>query len=726
MPRRRSKNFFFAKLLRFNASTQKYAFNQTEENFDTTITSRGTSNLDSAAVSSIVASSAVDSAATQQIIDSSYIKGIISGNYVQDYIDFNFLKDVAGIDSDYIASASGGGGGGGAGTPTITSVSPTAFDGTSGSTITVNGTNFVIGTYVDFITSGGTEYRASATTLVSQAQVTATTPQGFSASDGPLSVKLTTSGGTTTASNAITTGSSPSWSTGANLGSFAKNAPVSVTVSATDPQSQPVTYAVKSGSALPTGLSLNSNTGVISGTLNYSISSNTTVSTIITASDTSSNETDRTFNFTITPTSSISMNWTFPNTLGDQFDGPSNTEMNEWLQANLSTQGSFDDLFSAYGTGILTYPRGVFWLRPNRKVRVDYTAYGASGGRNYGWRSYGSGMPRSISGSFYCNANNYLGFMVARHGDAYYSSSYGYQAASGGGASCIFVARSGYASNAGYWYPAVVAAGGGGNPGFTSSYWTSHDMMSALPLDYPYREGDATGGRYAAASQRSDTYFYTAGGAGWAHNGPNFSTSSPNWYRLGASKLRDQNYAGRHTGWNAYSSRALGNSYGTAYTWYGLRGGFPGGGSTWRQQQSSTIGDYRYSAPGGGGAGYYGGYPTSGATEGSTSAISNLPRQYPFVTDQGSGHSSTSSPPSVGHGSNNNYYGAYSYALGLESTGSYTQDGGDVDGTAPSAGQTGNTSYGAYWDASLPRPTDNGWINSAITNGSISVTVSAA
>lgn len=37
MARRPSKNFFFAKLLKFDATTQKYAFNTTEDKFDDTI-----------------------------------------------------------------------------------------------------------------------------------------------------------------------------------------------------------------------------------------------------------------------------------------------------------------------------------------------------------------------------------------------------------------------------------------------------------------------------------------------------------------------------------------------------------------------------------------------------------------------------------------------------------------------------------------------------------------
>ena len=497
-----------------------------------------------------------------------------------------------------------------------------------------------------------------------------------------------------------------------------------VTVAATDPQSQPVTYTVKSGSALPTGLSLNSGTGVISGTLNYSISQNTTVSTILTASDTSSNETDRTFNFTITPTSSISMGITFPQ-LGDQHSGPTYQEMDQWLQANVSTHGSFDDMFSAYGSANANYARGVYWLRTNRKVRVDYVMNGASGGRSYGWRNYGAGQGRKIGGSFYVNANNHIGFMVGRPGSALYNSSYGYQASSGGGASCILVARSGNAGNSNYWYPVAMAAGGAGNPGATTSYWTSHDMYSALPLDFPYRVGDGTGGRYHAAAYHSDNYFYTAGGAGWANNGDFWSTSAA-WNRCGASKFKSHSYAGQSGGtWNT-ASRYLGTANGTNFLWYQLKGGFGGGGGTWRQQQSTTYQAYGYSAPGGGGGGYYGGYPTSGATEGSTSSISNLPRQYPFVTYQSVNHSSTSTTKTNAEGSNNNYYGAYSYAIGLESTGSYTQDGGDVDGTAPSAGATGNTNYGGYWDASLPRPTDYGWMSGTFNDGSVVVTISAA
>ncbi|NCZ90289.1 MAG: hypothetical protein EBY93_05070, partial [Actinobacteria bacterium] len=69
--------------------------------------------------------------------------------------------------------------------------------------------------------------------------------------------------------NVLYINESPIWVTpSGSLGSF--NQPVSITLSAlsaTDAESSPITYSVASGSSLPSGISLNSSTGVISGNL---------------------------------------------------------------------------------------------------------------------------------------------------------------------------------------------------------------------------------------------------------------------------------------------------------------------------------------------------------------------------------------------------------------------------------------------------------------------------
>ena len=90
----------------------------------------------------------------------------------------------------------------------------------------------------------------------------------------------------------------PIWSTeSGSLGAFNKNTSISVLVSATD-VSDSVSYNLASGS-LPQGVTLNSSTGVISGTL-PNISTETVYTFIINASD-GINNVPRTFSITVRP-----------------------------------------------------------------------------------------------------------------------------------------------------------------------------------------------------------------------------------------------------------------------------------------------------------------------------------------------------------------------------------------------------------------------------------------
>ena len=183
--------------------------------------------------------------------------------------------------------------------PTITSVSPSSYDGTTGTSITIIGTNFDIGSVVSFIDAGGNSVNASTTSIVSQAELTAVTPQAFTVADGPLDVKVTISDGqNTTTTDAIQTGGSPIWTTAAGqIGSslYKDQTGVSLPIVATDSDGQFVSYTVNSGALAP-GLSLASGTGLITGdittasitaTANYSFTAN--------ASDTTGNVTPRTF-----------------------------------------------------------------------------------------------------------------------------------------------------------------------------------------------------------------------------------------------------------------------------------------------------------------------------------------------------------------------------------------------------------------------------------------------
>lgn len=98
----------------------------------------------------------------------------------------------------------------------------------------------------------------------------------------------------------VYTSVSPTWNTTANLGVITE-APMSATINATSDSA--ITYSTLG--ALPAGLSLNSNTGVISGTISapesyYSIP--TTFNLLVRATDEEFNKTDKTFTITYNPT----------------------------------------------------------------------------------------------------------------------------------------------------------------------------------------------------------------------------------------------------------------------------------------------------------------------------------------------------------------------------------------------------------------------------------------
>ena len=183
--------------------------------------------------------------------------------------------------------------------PTITSISPNSFDGSSGTVITIQGTNFDVGTVVSFTDSNGVETNASATSIVTQGELTATIPQAYTEAEGPLDVKVTVADGqNVTTTDAIQTGGSPTWVTSAGQigGSLYKDQTgVSLQIEATDPDGQFVSYEVASGSLAP-GLSLAAGTGLITGDITTSsITADTNYSFTANANDTAGNSTPRTF-----------------------------------------------------------------------------------------------------------------------------------------------------------------------------------------------------------------------------------------------------------------------------------------------------------------------------------------------------------------------------------------------------------------------------------------------
>lgn len=113
-------------------------------------------------------------------------------------------------------------------------------------------------------------------------------------------------GGTAIRVNALQYSNTPIWVTESPLTSVQEDTSVSVQLSATGANS----YALQSGSTLPTGLTLSAN-GLISGTVNTNVSVATTYNFTVEAIDTENQETPKAFAITITIESQIARSLRF-------------------------------------------------------------------------------------------------------------------------------------------------------------------------------------------------------------------------------------------------------------------------------------------------------------------------------------------------------------------------------------------------------------------------------
>jgi hypothetical protein len=186
--------------------------------------------------------------------------------------------------------------------PTITAVSPLLVDLSTGGniTFTITGTNFQAGAVAKFVGNDATEITASTTTVTNSTTISAVIARSsFVNAKEPYDVKVSNSSGLFgILDNQVYVDTNVAWSTASgSLGTLAYNASgTHYTLSATDADSDTITYSVLSGT-LPTGLSLNSSTGVISGTLNNA--GGISVSTFTIRASTTNSNADRQFSITV-------------------------------------------------------------------------------------------------------------------------------------------------------------------------------------------------------------------------------------------------------------------------------------------------------------------------------------------------------------------------------------------------------------------------------------------
>jgi len=167
-------------------------------------------------------------------------------------------------------------------------------------TTTITGQNFATDVAVAFTGTGYSSTAAKSIVRASSTSLLVTRPDNFPPSASPFTITVTNPGtvspissNSNVLSNSVTAGSAPVWSTAASLPTFTRAVAYSTTVVATDEAGSTITYSAVSGS-LPTGLSLNSSTGVISGTPTTALTTTYTIR----ATDQGGNFVDRAFTLT--------------------------------------------------------------------------------------------------------------------------------------------------------------------------------------------------------------------------------------------------------------------------------------------------------------------------------------------------------------------------------------------------------------------------------------------
>ena len=155
--------------------------------------------------------------------------------------------------------------------PIITSISPTT-ETDANADIVITGQFFASGATVKFVGNDGTEYASPSVTFTSTSSITAQTPNtALTVANEPYDIVVTNPSGLSgTGNDLLDAGGAPTWTTssGSLMGSatmYEGEIIESLSVAATDPDGDTVTYGVTSGDALPAGLSLNTTTGAITG-----------------------------------------------------------------------------------------------------------------------------------------------------------------------------------------------------------------------------------------------------------------------------------------------------------------------------------------------------------------------------------------------------------------------------------------------------------------------------
>ena len=414
--------------------------------------------------------------------------------------------------------------------PAVSSVSPTEVESAAGGniTFTINGTRFSVGANVKFISNTGTELTPSSVTRVSATQLTAVIAKNsFVNGQEPYDVKVINSSGlASTLADQINVNNAPAWVTSAgSLGSFGNYVNVNVTVSATDADGDTVTYSIVSGS-LPSGLSLNTSTGAITGTMG-AVGSSTTVNFTIRA--TAGGKTaDRAFSFVQAGPTAHAFTYTGSDQTWTKPSGVTSLTAYVWSAGGSGGGGS-----SGRSGGSGGYAKAVINVSSLSALYLVVADGGSTGTGDY------NGAGGGYSGIFDSNS--------AGHGDAVLI------AGAGGGGSGASGSQAG-----------VGGGGGGANNNGRDGIGDNRIGQRTQGLGGTTSAGGAAGN--ASSSNSYTEHYPTAGGP--LYGGRSGMSSN------GTSSLRTAAYKGGGRAYNNHIGYYAGGSGGSGY--YGGGGGMCG------------------------------------------------------------------------------------------------------------------------------------------------------
>ena len=170
-------------------------------------------------------------------------------------------------------------------------------------TTVVNGGNFAEDVEISFIGQDTNETNAKNVVRSSSTQLVVTRPDSFTPDQSPYTIKAVNPGIPSPTgssphilSNAVNAGTNPVWVTGTDI-FYDVGGATSITLLATDTEASDIDYALVSGT-LPAGLTLDGETGVISGTFSGSASEGDVTAITVRATDAGGNFLDKAFNLT--------------------------------------------------------------------------------------------------------------------------------------------------------------------------------------------------------------------------------------------------------------------------------------------------------------------------------------------------------------------------------------------------------------------------------------------